>query len=139
MNKILLTSIFIVLTSAICGQTNTSLAGPTLLFKNVKSKSTAAERKDIFLQSGLKVSKDKKQFVANIDQKLEYPFDAMVFPTDLNNDGVEELCILYGNTFTSGSTGTDVLLFIRDASGKYRKNLGGPGALPIVLPTGNRG
>jgi hypothetical protein len=138
MNRILLLLILSFIFSNCIAQTDYA-AGSELLFKKVKSKATPQERKEIFMQSGLRLSKDKNQFIAASDGKSEFPFDAVVFPTDLNKDGIEEICILYGNTYTSGSTGSDVLLFVKDASGRYHKNLGGPGSLPIVLPTNNKG
>ena len=51
----------------------------------------------------------------------------------------EEIFVLFGNSFTSGMTGTSIIVFIADKSGAYRMNLGFPGTLPDALSTNNMG
>lgn len=112
--------------------------GAALLFKNVKSKLTASEKNKIFDSLKLKVSKDGKQFIVD-DEAADYPFDALVYPTDLNKDAKEEVFIVYGNSYTSGITGSSVIVFIADKNGVYKTNLNFPGVLPDALATINSG
>ncbi|MEP6514200.1 MAG: hypothetical protein ABJA79_10035 [Parafilimonas sp.] len=112
--------------------------GAALLFKNIKTKLTDAEKIQIFNMVGFKISKDKKQFISN-DEGADYPFDAFVYPTNFNKDDKEELFISFGNTYTSGNTGSSVIVFIADKNGVYKMNLGFPGMLPDALSTGNQG
>lgn len=113
-------------------------AGVQLMFKGVTTKLTAVEKESIFKQLGFSVAPDRKQFIAGADAK-EFPFTAEVLPTDLNRDGIEELFVVYGNSFTSGHTGSSVVLFIKNAAGQYESNLGFPGTAPDVLPTTSKG
>jgi hypothetical protein len=110
--------------------------GAALLFKNVKSKLTASQKNKIFDSLGFKVSKDGKQFIQDVES-ADYPFDAFVYPTDLNKDAKEEIFIVFGNTFTSGNTGSNVVVFIADKNNVYEANLGFPGLLPDALATSN--
>lgn len=120
------------------GVTNNTMPGVQLLFKNIKTKLTNAEQSAVFRQLGFGMSKDRKQFIADADG-ADAPFDAQVFPTDLNKDGVEEVFVVYGNSYTSGATGSSVVLFIKNTAGVYEDNLGFPGTVPDVLPTASKG
>jgi len=111
--------------------------GVSLLFKGVKTKLTATEKNSIFTKLGFHVSKDRKQFA--IEGGDDYPFTAEVLPTDMNKDGHEEIFVSYGNTFTSGNTGAQIVLFIKNNSGNYEPNLDFPGLIPEALKTGNQG
>lgn len=116
-------------------QSNALTPGASLLFQNVKSRLTTAEKNYIFKQVGFLLSKDNKQFIIAGDEAGEYPFGAIVYPTDLNNDSKEEVFVSFGNSYTSGFTGQSIVLFIKDASGKYQTQLGFPGTVPYALPT----
>jgi hypothetical protein len=113
--------------------------GSNLLFKNVTTKISDVDKQSIFKQTGLKVSKDKTQFISSMDENGEFPFAASVYPTDLNKDGNEEIFVVYGNSFTSGSTGSDVMFFVKDASGKYKQNFAITSAVPMAISTSNKG
>ncbi len=114
--------------------------GARMLFKNTQTKLTTEEQNKIFIASGLALSKDKKQFViANDAASIDYPFDATVLPTDINNDGKEDVFIVFGNSYTSGMAGTNILLFIKDGKGNYRSNFGFSGTAPDIMPTKNLG
>jgi hypothetical protein len=115
-------------------QSNSLSPVATLLFKNVKCKLTTAEKNNIVKQLGFGISKDKKQFTIAYDEGGEYPFDAIVYPTDMNKDSKEEIFVSFGNTYTSGMTGQSIVLFIKDATGKYVSQLGFPGTVPDALP-----
>jgi hypothetical protein len=112
--------------------------GAALLFKNVKTKLNDGIKNTIFGKTGFKLSKDAKQFITD-DASADYPFDASVYTTDLNKDGKEEVFILFGNSFTSGMTGSSIIVFITDKNGIYQMNLGFPGTLPDALSTANLG
>jgi hypothetical protein len=114
-------------------------SGATLLFGKIKSKLTTEQKSEIFSKTGFYISKDKKQFVTGTSPDEDYPFEAFVYPLDLNADGKEEVCIVFGNTFTSGQAGSSVLLLVADKAGQYQLNLGFPGVLPDALPTKNLG
>ncbi len=117
---------------------NTLSKGAALLFKNVKTTLTINQKNKIFDSLGIKISKDEKKFIID-DDSGDYPFDALVYPTDLNKDGKEEIFITYGNTFTSGNTGVSIAAFIEDKNGVYKTNLNFPGLLPEALTTINFG
>jgi hypothetical protein len=109
-------------------------AGTQLLFQKIKSKLTNAEKENIFKQAGFLISADKKQFISDKDA-ADFPFAAFVYPTDLNKDGKEEIFILFGNTYTSGNTGSSIVAFIKNAANQYVMQLGFPGTLPDVVIT----
>jgi hypothetical protein len=112
--------------------------GAALLFKNIKTKLTASQKNKIFDSLSFKLSKDAKQFIFD-DESADYPFGAFVYPTDFNKDEKEEIFVFYGNTYTSGNTGSSIVLFIADKNGSYKMNLGFPGLLPDALSTANAG
>lgn len=58
---------------------------------------------------------------------------------DLNGDGVDEVFVDGGNTCTSGHAGSSVVLFIKDAEGRYAPHLGFPAFGWDVLETSNLG
>lgn len=139
MKRIIALTIITCIASCIFAQ-KPLLDGAKLLFKNIKTKTTNDEKAMIFKKSGFILSKDKKQFVLGDDPvAAEFPFDVTVLPTDLNKDGIEEIFMVYGNTYTSGNTGSNVLLFIKDQSGAYQTNFGFSGMTPDIMPTQNKG
>jgi hypothetical protein len=108
------------------------------LFKGVKSIITVSEKNFIAQQTGFILSGNKEQPFALDKDSKEYPFTITVLPTDLNKDGKEEIFISFGNTYTSGNTGSSIALFIKNAAGVYEMNFGFPGMLPDVLTTTNK-
>ncbi|KAA2239917.1 hypothetical protein F0L74_27410 [Chitinophaga agrisoli] len=111
----------------------------SLLFKNVKTSLTDAEKAQIATKLGFVLSGNKDQPFAQDKDSKEYPFNAMVYPADMNKDGKEEIFVVFGNTFTSGNTGSSVVLFIRNGAGTYTEHLGFPGMAPDVLATVSKG
>jgi alpha-tubulin suppressor-like RCC1 family protein len=107
-----------------------------LLFKQNKSKLSILDKNKAATLIGFKLSKDKKQFIMDA-QSADYPFDVFVYPTDINKDGIEELFVLYGNTFTSGNTESNIMLLQKDSYGDWHKYLDFQGTIPWALPTGN--
>lgn len=111
----------------------------SLLFKNTKTNLTPAEKNHIATKLGFVPSGNKDHPFAQDKESIEYPFNALVYPTDLNKDGKEEIFIHYGNSYTSGHAGSSIALFIKNAAGTYTDNLGFPGMAPDVLATTNKG
>lgn len=138
MKKIILVSLICITSQFLCAQNNASLSeGARLLFKDVKTKLTTADKNAIYSKLGFKLSRDKTQFV--IDGGEDYPFAAMVLPTDMNKDSLEEIFVSYGNSFTSGHTGSSISLFIRNNKKSYENNLGFPGMVPDALTSASQG
>lgn len=111
----------------------------TALFKDVKTKLTPTEKNTIAGSLGFVLSGNKEIPFAQDKESKDYPFGCTVLPTDLNKDGLEEIFVIYGNSFTSGNTGSSVCLFIKAASGKYKMNLGFPSTVPDALTAGKAG
>ena len=120
-------------------QASTPTAVATQLFKDVKTTLTTAEKNHIASKLGFVLSGNATQPFALDKDSKEYPFSASVLPTDMNKDGKEEIFISYGNSFTSGNTGSSINLFIKDATGKYIEQLGFPGMVPDALATVSKG
>ena len=126
--------------SAIVAQTASQLSPLSVeLFKGVKSLTTISEKNFISQKTGFVLSGNKQQPFALDKDSKEYPFGVVVMPTDLNKDGKEEIFISFGNGFTSGNTGSSILLFIKNVAGVYEINFGFPGVTPDVLTTVNKG
>lgn len=98
--------------------------GPALLFAKGTGKLSAGEQREIFAALGLKVAPDGKSFE---DTVCAQPAGAEVELRDMNGDGKDEVLVIYGNSCVSGHAGASVVLFIKDAAGKYQTNLGFPG------------
>ena len=110
MNKFTALLISTLISFNIAAQKNIT-EGSKLLFHNIKTTLTTSEKNLLFEKSGLGLSRDKKQFVIAGDVVfMDHPFDVNVLPTDLNNDGKEEIFVVFGNSFTSGNTGSNILL-----------------------------
>ena len=128
---------FIFLTTGSYAQTLNKVAD--LLFKNVKTKLSVAEKNQVATALGFVLSNDNVQPFAQDPDSKAYPFAAIVFPTDMNKDGKEEIFVHFGNTYTSGNTETSISLFIKNTSGVYKNHLGFPGMLPDALSTVSQG
>ncbi len=122
----------------VCSAQTTLTEGAGLFFANTASKLTAAEKNEIFKQTGFQLSRDKNAFIMD-KESADFPFDAFVYITDLNKDGKEEVFVQYGNSYTSGHTGSSLLLYIKNSAGKYQSHLGFPGVEPETLATANLG
>jgi hypothetical protein len=107
-----------------------------LLFAGVKSKLTDAEKNQVADSTGFVLSGKNDEPFAMDKESLEYPYTAQVTITDMNKDGIEEVFIQFGNTYTSGMAGQNVVLYIKNKQGVYRMNLGFPGVDPQPLKTG---
>ncbi len=110
-------------------------AGPALLFRDGAGGLTDAEQLEVFSALGLAVAADGAGFV---DTVCGQPAGAEIQILDLNGDGTSEVLAIFGNSCTSGHTGSSVALFIKHG-GAYRLQLGFPGASADPLETGNEG
>lgn len=111
----------------------------TLLFKNVRSKLTVDEKNKIAAMLGFVLSGNTNEPFAQDKDSKEYPFNASVYTVDLNKDGKEEVFIVFGNSYTSGQTGSSLVLYIKNAAGSFLPHLGFPCISPDVLVTNNLG
>jgi len=110
--------------------------GPALLFAAGHGDLNVAERGQVFGATGLAVAPDGKSLIDGICGE---PAGATVEFRDMNADGRQETLVVYGNSCTSGHTGSTAVLFIRDAAGNLRANLGFPAASADPLPEKNQG
>jgi hypothetical protein len=114
--------------------------GARLLFSGIKSKLTSKEKNQIYLNTSFVLAADKKQFQFGDDPTAaQFPFTPSVFVIDLNKDSTEEICLVFGNNYTSGNIGSNVLLFIKNKQGIYQSNFGFSGSMPQVLTTVSKG
>lgn len=122
------------------GQQNSTLSEvATLLFRNAKTNLTTAEKNQIATKLGFVVSGNRELPFAQDMESRAYPFNAIVYPTDLNKDGKQEIFVWFGNSYTSGSAGSSISLFIKNSGGAYIDHLGFPGLAPDVLTTVSKG
>jgi len=129
----------LVLQNILTAQSSSLNGTATLLFTNVKSKLTVAEKNKIATLTGFVLSGKKDEPFALDKDSKDYPFMAFVSPTDINKDGSEEIFISFGNGYTSGNTGSSIALFIKNTGGTYTGHLGFPGISPDILTTSNLG
>lgn len=139
-HQFLLCTLLLLQASSVFTQSNTALKPVAeSLFRNVKTKLTVVEKNSIATQLAFVPSGNKDlPFALDKDSK-DYPFAALVLPTDMNKDGKEEIFVLFGNSFTSGMAGSSIILYIKNAPGVYAPQLGFPGMAPDVLVTNNLG
>ncbi len=134
MNKPPVSVLLLGLAALACARQGPGLDGvAAILFKNVQTKLTVADMNAIAAKTGFVLSGDKDRPFASDKDSRDYPFAAVVLPTDMNKDGREEVFISFGNTFTSGLAGSSIALFIKDAEGAYADQLGFPGVVPDAL------
>lgn len=130
---------FVCLCSFSFAQTNNAVKsklseGAKFLFKNIKTKTTEAEKNFIYQKLQVKQSKDKKSL------ELEgFPVEFQVYPTDLNKDGMEEIFVTLSSAALFGNVGSTVLFFIKDKSGKYQQQTEVIGGIPMLMSSKNMG
>jgi hypothetical protein len=139
MTRVIILLALVSISANAVAQTNTAAKtvlseGAKVIFKNVKSKTTEAEKNFIYQKLQVKLTKDKKSFT------LEgQPVDVQVFPVDLNSDGVEEVFVTLASGFLFGNTGQTVLLFMKDKAGKFQQQTEIAGGIAMILNTKNQG
>ncbi len=110
--------------------------GPGLLFARGTGGLTDAEQLEIFSALGLAVAPDGASLV---DTACRQPASADPQFPDLNEDGVPEVLIVYGNTCMSGMAGASVVLFVKKTDGSFGTNLGFPGISAAPMETRHEG
>jgi hypothetical protein len=108
-------------------------AGAALLFKNVKSSLTVAEKNKLYQQLGLKVAPDKQGFMID-----EAPVSVFAYPTDMNKDGKEELFVVFDGAALFGDRGS-VSLYIKNSTGALQQQPDISGGRPLILTSVNQG
>ena len=108
----------------------------TAVFSDSGEALSAADKQEIASQLPFKVAPDGKSLV---DSVCEQGAQLELTTPDLNADGNVEVFVLGGNSCLSGFTGSSVWLFIKDASGKYKGDLGFPAGAYESLKTKNLG
>jgi hypothetical protein len=106
-------------------------AGAKLLFTKKISALSNQQKNDLFKKTSFILTKTKDAFY--MDEAEDFPFNAQVFPVDLNNDGKEDIFLLWGNTFTSGNAGSSVSLYIQNEKGSFTESLVAEGQLPLII------
>jgi hypothetical protein len=109
--------------------------GYRILFPADSTTIAEADQRAIFDQLGYLVGADESSLEV-VDCGSVY---TEVDEEDLNGDGVPEVFVLGGNSCTSGMSGYNLTLFIRDAEGGWGMNLGFPAGGWTKLETGNQG
>jgi hypothetical protein len=109
--------------------------GYRILFPADSTTITEADQQAIFDQLGYLVGADGSSLEV-VDCGTIY---TQVDEDDLNGDGLPEVFVLGGNSCTSGGAGSNLTLFVRNADGVWRLNLGFPGGGWTKLETGNLG
>ncbi|MEZ4792222.1 MAG: hypothetical protein R2783_01710 [Gelidibacter sp.] len=114
--------------------------GAALLFKNTPSTTMSLhEKNQIYELSNFEIADNGTQFYFKGDTDgAQFPFDAQVFPLDINKDGMEDIGLVYGNTYTSGAAGSNSVIYIKNQAGDYDANFGYPGVL-VFMPTNHDG
>lgn len=113
--------------------------GAALLFKEVSSKSTNAEKNKLYELANFEIADNGTQFYFKGDTDgAQFPFDASVYPLDINNDGLEDMGLVFGNTYTSGASGNSSLIYIKNQNNGYDTNFGDPGSL-VFMPSSHAG
>ncbi|MGM5470130.1 hypothetical protein ACS386_07620 [Flavobacteriaceae bacterium LMO-SS05] len=107
-----------------------------ILFKNIISKTSNAEKNEITSYMNIKATPDAEYFYINDVYYKDYPFSILVYPLDLNHDGIEEIALVYGHAAISGDNVISTL-FIKDNLGHYNANFGYSGSL-IILPNSSK-
>lgn len=121
---------FILASAQSDAQTKLSPAA-ALLFKDVKTKLTTAEKNLIAQKSALALGVDGKQFV--LKDAPEASYSVNVYPVSMNKNGKEEIFITESSSYF-GMAGEQFTLYIKDAKGVYQSVVSQIG-MPMILVT----
>jgi hypothetical protein len=125
----------VLLAASMCISDSIAAENYEILFKGVTSKLTLEEQQQIFEQLKFRISEHGKFFV----EYCEDDVSPVVEVVDLNEDGVEEVFVYWGNPCTSGNSERSISLFVKDAVGQFAMNLGFPAITYRRLVTKNQG
>ncbi len=98
-------------------------AAAAALFTGCPAKISNADKNDIQLLSGFKKKTD----------------DIHIYPTDINNDGVEEIFIQEFDFALYGNAGAMTTLYIKNSDGRYKRQEEAAAAYLSVRSTSNKG
>jgi hypothetical protein len=107
--------------------------GAALLFKNVKSTLSVAQKNEVAKELKLNLSNDKKRFVMD-----GYPVTVQVYPSDLNKDGSEDIFISLGCVQVFGDE-EGLSLFMKGAGGHYKAYPDFGSGRPYILSSSSKG
>ncbi len=139
MKNFFFAGVMILTSSFFVSAQDTSLtAGAAILFKDIDSKLSIAEKNEIFQLTEFQLAENQEQFHFDSEGASEFPFTAFCYPLDIDEDGVEEIAIQFGNAYTSGMSGVSYFLFVKNSDGAYHRNFGAPGFL-MLSTTQNSG
>jgi hypothetical protein len=110
--------------------------GARLLFADGSGSLSADDRNAIFAELPLEVDPNDPQALRDVS--CAQPVEVNLRIEDLNGDGVPEVIVELWSCHYGG-TGVGTTLFIRDAQGGYRPNLGFPGVIGEFRPGGRDG
>lgn len=119
--------------------------GAKVFFGRSRAKLSEIEKRDIYSAMDIRLAPDRKSFIVADCAEDQSPTPSWCIATydiesiDLNKDGIQEVFVTGGNTFTSGATGSSIWLFVRQSDGSYSKQLGFPACCHTVLRTRNKG
>lgn len=105
-----------------------------LIFKDVATKISIADKNAIAVQSGFKLLKNK---IWSADDFNFSQVTAMA--ADLNSDGVEEIFISASSSEYFGNTGEGFTLFMKDKNGKYHTLFVLETGIPSVVKSKTKG
>lgn len=121
------------------GQEEALSKGAALLFKDTPSTMSNHEKNKIYELANFDIAENGTQFYFKGDTDgAAYPFDAYIYPLDINKDGAEDIGLVFGNSYTSGGAGVTSTIFIKNKSGSYDLNFGFPGNL-VLMPSNHQG
>lgn len=132
LKKYLITALLATLTLSFQSKAIASPASD-LLFSGVKTSISQTDKESIAKLLDLTLSKDGKNFVDEAGV-----VGVTVQEMNLNNDKTPEIFVSLSSPLY-GMAGSNLVLYIKDASGKYNMNLGFPGAEATPLATKTNG
>ena len=113
----------------------------SVLFENSLSTLSNAEKNEILQLTGFALAPDGTRFYLKDDpDSADAPFEVRVLPLDLNNDGIEEIAIEYGDFSSSRKTDVSTVVLVKNMEGRYSINFGHAGTVvflninPLTLP-----
>jgi len=123
-----------------CNAALAATEGPDLLFAQAENVAalSAADRRDIYGQLGLKPGSDPQTLEFADDTGCPPMQGAGVQGEDLNHDQYPEVFVSLGSTCMYGNAGSGVYLFIKDDSGHWHMHNLGAG-IHVVQESSHKG
>jgi alpha-tubulin suppressor-like RCC1 family protein len=104
------------------------------IFAKVKSRLNNADKNALTNASNFVLAKSNPKLFTLKDQPIgeEHPFEITAFPIDLNQDGQEEVMLLWGNTYYLGMVGVGSKIFAKNKTGNFESILDTQGFANIM-------